>query len=373
MNTDAHILLNEPLLKKNWGFSDKDHVFRKGILITGANSYIGCHVIELLQDQWEGNIHLLIRSKSKDEAIQRMIYAFKRWKLAPFMSKKFKIHLGDLFENNMGLKDNEHDALNADTGTVLHLAMQPLYHLPYRHFKQNWLPELERMIAFCGNSEYPKRLHYPSSFNANFFTCNEDFNHLNTNAWQSGYAGFKWIANKVIENAFQQNLAGCIYDIPLVVGSLSKGLCPENYSVWQILGLFREAGIYIDFEFKIIPVDILAKLMVSNLLADQNGEGRQFVRPVLEDPINERLISKTMSFILGLKHSDRDALLKGCTHKRKCNFMIPANFQELLEKVNHLNAVWPRSYEIETLPSAKSVFQRNVKTFLLKFHQTNVH
>lgn len=364
----------EPLLKKDWSFKAiQSHEYAKGILITGPNSFIGCHVIKELLKTWNDEIHLLIRASHKDSAIHKMKDGFSAWKLGPFKSERFHIHCGDVCELNMGLTQKEIKAIQTSTGTVLHLAMNPLYHLRYKYFKQQWLPELEQMIRFCGDNIYPKRLHYPSSYNANFFTCEEDFNQLNTNAWQSGYAGFKWLANKVLENAFQQNLKGCLYDIPLVVGSLKRGLCPDNYSMWHILGLFRETGFYIDFEFKIIPVDTLAKVVVSNIIADSKNMGSQFIRPVLKDAVNEKLINKTMAMILGLKHSTRDILMQACTHKRKCNFMIPANFNELLEKVNHLNAVWPESFDIETFPSTKSVFQSNIKRVLMSFKRMNTH
>lgn len=374
INNAIEDIRKEPLLKEQWTFkSFQPSEYKKGILITGPNSFIGCHVIKELQKVWENEIHLLIRASDKTSAISKMQDAFTAWKLGPFQSERFHIHCGDVCLLNMGLSQKDIGTIQNSTGTVLHLAMNPLYHLRYKHFKKCWLSELEQMIRFCGDNIYPKRLHYPSSYNANFFTCDDDFDHLNTNAWQSGYAGFKWVANKVLGNAFQQNIKGCLYDIPLVVGSIKTGLCPQNYSIWHILELFRETGYYIDFEFKIIPVDILAQVIASNLVADLSGKGQQFLRPVLKDSVNDKLVNKTMALILGLKHTSRDILMQACTHKRKCNFMIPSNFNELLEKVNHLNAVWPESLDIKTLPSTKSVFQRNIKRVLMSFQSLNSH
>ena len=356
----------EPLISKSWNFKlNEPSTYSPGILITGANSFIGCHVISLLQAQWAGNIHLLLRSATRDEALIKMNTSFKTWKLQPFESERFVIHCGDVFKDKMGLDEKEYDEMNSDTGMVLHLAMNPLYHLPYKRFR-HWLPELEHMISFCGNHQHPKRLHYPSSYNANFFTGNEDFEQLNTNAWQSGYAGFKWVANKVLQNVFRQNLKGCLYDIPLVVGSRSKGVCPENYSIWHILDLFRETGYYIDFEFKIIPVDILARIIVTNMMNDLKGEGQQFVRPVLKDAVSDRLMNKTMAFILGLKHTDREHLLMSCSHKRICNFMIPDNFYTLLGKVNSLEAEFPTGFDEMLLPGTYNVFYSNLKKTLSK-------
>jgi len=292
--------------------------------------------------------------------------AFHAWDLGIFKDANFFIHLGDVCDPMMGLSSNEYLELNKSVGFVLHLAMNPLYHLPYAHFKRLWLPELDRMIAFCGDKTSPKSLHYPSSYNANFFVTDEDFNALNSNGWQSGYAGFKWVTNKIIENAFDQNLNGCLYDIPLVVGSQEKGLCPSHYSIWIILDMFLKTGVYIDFEFKIIPVDVLAEVIVTNLLNDKHDRGESFIRPVLEESVSEVLFSNSVANILGLKYGDQETLRELFYSKRRFDFMIPSNFHELLAKVTTLPPVMPASLMGIDLPSTPMVILSNLNRILSK-------
>jgi len=355
----------ESLIRKKWGFTkSKPSTYSDDILITGANSFVGVHVVDKLQNVWPGQIHLLLRAGTRNEAINKMRNAFTTWHLGKFDDQKFIIHLGDVSLNMMGLKTPEHSALKRDVGFVLHLAMNPLYHLPYAHFKRLWLPELSRMISFCGEKKYPKSLHYPSSYNANFFTTDDDFQNLNTNAWQSGYAGFKWVTNKVLENAFSQNLAGCLYDIPLVVGSEEKGVCPSHYSIWHILDMFLKTGYYIDFEFKIIPIDILSEIIVSNLLADKQDNGELFLRPVLDESVNHIQFSNTVANILGLKHVKPETLRKTCSSKRRFDFMFPPRFYTLIEKVNALPAVLPNKINIQIMPSTPMVFLSNLNRIL---------
>ena len=355
----------EPLIKKKWNFSKSNpSSFADGILITGANSFLGVHIVQLLQKKWPGQTHLLLRAGTRDEAIDKMRNAFTTWHLGKFDDQKFIIHLGDVSLNMMGLKTTEHSALKRDVGFVLHLAMNPLYHLPYAHFKRLWLPELSRMISFCGDKKYPKSLHYPSSYNANFFTTDDDFQNLNTNAWQSGYAGFKWVTNKVLENVFSQNLSGCLYDIPLVVGSEEKGACPSHYSIWHILDMFLKTGYYIDFEFKIIPIDIVSGIIVSNMMADKQNNGEKFIRPVMDESVNHVQFSNTVANILGLKHVKPETLRETCSSKRRFDFMFPARFYSLMEKVNALPAVLPKNFDNQNMPSTPMVFLSNLNRIL---------
>ncbi len=355
----------EPLITREWNFSgDNTRSTSNGILITGTNSFLGVHIIKLLQKQWSGKIHLLVRAENSQAAVAKMETAFNAWNLGTFETgNNTKIYTGEVCKPQMGLPHKIYEELNDKVGFVLHLAMVPLYHLPYSRFKSQWLPELEQMINFCGNNNV-KSLHYPSSYNANFFTTDEDFEHLNTNAWQSGYAGFKWVANQVLRNAFNHGLKGCIYDIPLVVGSAKEGLCPENYSIWHILDLFLQTGYSIPYAFKIIPVDILAEIIVMNLLEDRNGYGEEFIRPALKHPITHKHFQTIATNLFGLELTDRQTMHNATVSKRKFNFMIPKNFYSLLEKVNALPSVMPRSITPASLPDSSLVFLSNLNNKL---------
>jgi thioester reductase-like protein len=290
--------------------------------------------------------------------------AFIQWELDSFKDNNVIIHLGDVCQPKMGLKSEEFALLKNTVGFVLHLAMNPLYHLPYTHFKRLWIPELARMIEFCGDPKHPKSLHYPSSYNANFFVTDEDFSNVNTNAWQSGYAGFKWVANKIIKNAFDQNLKGCLYDIPLVVGSQNIGKCPSHYSIWHFLDMFLKTGLYIDFEFKIIPVDVLSEIIVQNLVNDKQNKGASFIRPVLSESVTADLFGNTVANILGLKRSDPETLKDLYYSKRRFDFLIPENFYELLEKVNTLPPIIPESCNGIRKISTSMVFLSNLNKIL---------
>jgi hypothetical protein len=222
------------------------------------------------------------------------------------------------------------------------------------------------MIQFCGDTDTPKILHYASSFNANFFVQNKDFEALNSNAWQSGYAGFKWVANKTLQNAFDQNLTGCIYDIPLVLGSEEYGICPTHYSIWMILDMFLKTGLFFPFQFRMIPVDILAEIFVHNIAEQKSGQGESFLRPVLEKPVTDQLFSSLAASLLGLKEGGLHDVKDACRNKLRADFMVPENFYELLEKVNGLPAIFPEGFDTSGLPETVMVFMSNLNRVLGK-------
>jgi len=357
----------EPLINEKWSFAkNKTSQFADGIFITGANSYIGCHVFNLLQEKWPGKIYLLVRATNEQEATDKMSAALKTWKLDPIYSSHVSVLTGDVSEARFGLDMSIYNKLKKNTGMVLHMAMNPMYNLTYEHFERLWVPELKRMIKFCGDAKHPKSLHYPSSYNADFFMTDEDFSKLESNAWQSGYAGFKWVANKALKNAFDQNLQGCIYDIPLVLGSLKKGVCPLQYSIWYILDMFLKAKCYIPFEFKIIPVDVLSKVIVHNLLNDKSDKGERFLRPALKKPVSDKYFGNVATNLLGIKKSNQQLMRTTYRYKEKFDFVFPDSFYPLLERVNRQEAIFPKDFNTTFLPSTMLVFLSNLNKIISK-------
>ena len=367
----AEDIRKEPLIRKKWEFKKiPSSSYADGILVTGANSFIGTHVISRLQSQWKGTVHLLLRAATEREAVNKMKRAFRQWEPGTFQSEAFSIHLGDVTREMMGLEPKEYAALKQNVGFVLHLAMNPLYNLPYVHFRRLWIPELERMIAFCGDQSYPKALHYPLPLNAHLFNDKKNYHQLNRNAWLSGYAGFKWVAARAIENAFNQNLNGCLYEIPLVLGSQEKGLCPTHYALWHIMDIFLKTGMYTDFAFRIIPVDVLAGVIVANLMADKKGKAHRFLRPVLAETVTHRQFGNMAANMLGLKHATPGKLRAGWNDTRKFDFLFPGDFNALQEKINRLPAVWPEGFQVNNSLSASLIFIGNLNRMLL--HSKNV-
>jgi thioester reductase-like protein len=366
MTAQAIDIRNENLLKRNRTFFHKnDSNYDGAVLVTGPNSFIGCHVVKQLDEKYPGKVHLVVRAPSDAEAVIKMQQAYNQWNLGHFNADRFIFHRGDVCKNLMGLHPDEFKVLRNNISQVIHLAMTPMYHLPYHHFQRIWIPELDRMIDFCGDPNHPKFLHYASSFNANFFQSDEDFRALNTNAWQSGYAGFKWVAGQALKRAINKGLGACIYDIPLVLGSEKEGVCPAHYSIWLILDIFLKTGLFFPFRFNIIPVDILADIIVYNVLQVRELKASAFLRPMLDEPVTDRLFARTAANLLGLKESRLPEVREACYNKLRFDFMMPGNFYELMDKVIGLKSVFPEGYHQDKLPTATMVFISNLNSIML--------
>ncbi|GAB4331974.1 MAG: hypothetical protein Kow00127_23880 [Bacteroidales bacterium] len=351
--TDLRI---EQLISRKWDIPPVKSRPAKGLLITGANSFLGVHVIHLLQDKWPGPLHLLLRAPSPEKANEKLIRAFAAWELEYNNNRQTRVHVGDVTLRKAGLPAYEYHELIKSTGFVLDLAANSLYRTPYLHYQRLWLPELERMITLCADPQHPKSLHYPIPNLAGFFITDKDFQQLGQDAWHSGYAGFKWVASKTIRNAFKQNLSGAIYDLPLVVGSVEKPGCPAHHPFWEMIAYFIKTGFFTDFLYKIVPVDLLASVIVHNLLADIKGQASSFLHPALTLPINRHSLEYLAAGILNLSYLSPERMYEVSPDKEMYHYLFPEGYYSLMQKVSDIPAKWPGQIELNSLPQTDMLF-----------------
>jgi hypothetical protein len=192
--------------------------------------------VHILLEKFPGPVHLLLRAPSEHDAVLKMQGSFRQWDLGEFDPEQ--------------------------VGQGIHLAMTPMYHLPYEHFRRIWIPELERMIAFCGDH--------------------------------------------------------------------------QAHSIWLILDIFLRTGYFFPFTFRIIPVDILADVIVFNVLKERERAGQSFNRPMLDEPVTDRLFSRTASNLLGLKEANLVAVREACLNKLRPSaaMVFMSNLNALLARKN---------------------------------------
>lgn len=362
---DIENIKNHKLLSRRWNTSKKNNSsLAGGILVTGANSFLGTHILNELMQTRKGKIFALIRANSNTEATRKLKKSFQLWIKDDFQLNELEVLHGDTGTNMFGLDLKTFETLKNETACVIHLAMNPISFLPFEHYKRFWIPELSRMISFCADKQFPKSLHYPSCLNVNYFNDVNGLTMTNTNLWQSGLAAFKWFAEKAIRNAFSQGLHGTIYEIPMIFGSEANGVCPRNYAFWKIFDLFIRANSYTDFSFRIIPVDVLAKVMAANITIDKEHHAAAFLRPVLKENLDNELLGKTVSEILGMKYRNAGEFRNLIEDKESFDFLFPPDFLTMQEKVNKLESIFPESFDKSQLPSTAMIMLSNINKML---------
>jgi nucleoside-diphosphate-sugar epimerase len=340
-----------------------------GILVTGATSFIGIHVIRELQRLTNRTIHCLVRAGSHDDARRRLIAITERWKVEGIDYDRLDLHCGDVLKPNWGLPEPEWRCVQERSSVVVHLALHARYDLPYARYQRTWLPELISMIEYCRNESFPKSLHYPCSYNSHFLRVDEDFGRLDTSAWHCGYTGFKWVAERLIRHNLGAELRGCLYDIPLVFGTMESAISPPQYAAWHLITMMIQTGVVPDFVFQLITVDSLARCMVNNILAHGQGRGLRYIRPILDGQVlPKHLIAVLKDAGYETQMGSREDIINRSSSPRLSAFLLPQDFTALISDAHSLPAILPVDMQFDSMPGATDAFERNVSHWIAMKH-----
>lgn len=334
---------------------------RGGFLVTGANSYLGVHVLRELLDRGLTPVHALLRGDGPAHARERIREAASRWGLPPEGLDRVEVHVGEVTREGWEMPAAERERLAEAVGHVFHFALLARYDVGYPAYRETWLPELLRMIAWCGG-ERPKALHYPGSYNTHFLRGDDDFRRIGTSAWLCGYTGFKWVAQALLARALAAGLPGAYYDIPLVLGSVARGRCPRTYSAILVLDAFLRAGVGIDVgRLRVLPVDALARVMVQNATAGSARVAQ--VRPVLSQPFTFEDVATALAE-LGIplaKTTWADFVSRRKTLRQFIEWFVPADLAALVTQTHEHPAVFPAAFDVATLPATLDVVRANCR------------
>ena len=252
----------------------------KNILITGANGFLGTHVIQqlLARDDVQG-IYCFIRDKKGKPAEQRLQESMADYGLSAACTDPRVHYLPTSFTDlNFGLSKDYYQGLCDRIDMVFHFASDTDYQLGYGDFRYNFALKNLEILTFC-NTGRPKSVHYVCSTIAALFDVPSALDRRDI-WWHSGYSKTKWINSYIYREAARHGIQASVYKPPYIVGSTELGIDPGyHYSYWRmIIELMRIRTVWEGEFFQVIPVDILSRVIIANAFS---GEPKSEMVPTL--------------------------------------------------------------------------------------------
>lgn len=238
------------------------------VIVTGANSFVGVHIVAALLDWGASEVACLVRAPSAESAEHRFAEALVDNRLRVDQSR-VKVFAADLTQPLFGLSAAEHSYLDDHYGSLIHNAANVNHVLDYVSLVPDNVEPLFELLKFC-ESRRKKILNFVSTLSA----CSAVDNNgdvLETGATETppiyirnGYNLSKWVGERLLGRA---SAMGCFVNIfrpGNISFNSSTGVCQphKNRLMLMLKGSLQLAAVpALDMNFDLMPVDFLAKLI----------------------------------------------------------------------------------------------------------------
>ena len=244
---------------------------RKVAFITGATGLIGTYLLnELLKHNYD-KIYCLIREKDIAQATNKINASFAKYKISIQYHdfKKIKIVLGDLTHINLGISEQDLEAIVNEVTDIFHCGAHVNHIYSYDKLYLANVQSTKEIIKFAQYG-IEKKIHYISALSAiNDYQDDkilEEFPLNDKCNIEGGYNQTKWVSEKVLSIASKQGLKVNIYRLPTVwEGRDSNYHIPTNDHQSLLIKSFIYNGLAPNWQKKIIifPADYVAMLIAS--------------------------------------------------------------------------------------------------------------
>lgn len=281
------LIANDIKLLDNLSMNLEDDDMANDYLLTGANGFLGIHLLHKLLEHTTVNIYCLIRANSKMNARNRLARAAKQYmnNFGWLDNNRIKILVGDIAFDQLGLSHPEYNELSANVGVILHNAAY-VHHIYNYDVLRDVNVKGTVNIVKCATNIKRKRIIYVSTLSTlceknQFGEYTEDYprSEISHSDLSGGYAKSKWVSEFLMKKATEQGVTTTIYRLGWVLGRSDNGcMAYRNNHFISLLKSSVQLGVAPDWQrqFNIFPVDILSDFMIKSVLKSSEVENKVF-------------------------------------------------------------------------------------------------
>ncbi|WP_462164364.1 amino acid adenylation domain-containing protein [Pseudoalteromonas xiamenensis] len=248
------------------------------ILLTGANGFLGIHILAELLAQSNAIIYCLVRASSLEYGWKKLHDAWKMFEPnSTLCSSRVKVVCGDLAEPNLGLNSSQYEQLCTLIDVIYHNGAQVNHIYDYDYLYQANVQSSIDLLKMACNIK-TKQMVYISTLSAASNLDEQGRIVEDGPADQlpafvnNGYNLTKWVSEQLVWQAYQRGLPVTIVRPGNICGHSVSGRCvPDQNRILLLLKGASQLGVAPDWSlnFDLCPVDFIAKGLVSATLCEQ--------------------------------------------------------------------------------------------------------
>ncbi|EPL3747770.1 amino acid adenylation domain-containing protein [Pseudomonas aeruginosa] len=239
------------------------------VVLTGANSFLGVHLVEALLDWGASEIACLVRAKDDEAARQRFIAALADNRLEGLDLERVRVYAADITQPRLGLSEAVYTDLDLRYGAMIHNAANVNHVLDYAALARDNVEPIFECLRFCeGRSKkilnFVSTLSASSSVDENGRVLERPPAHTPPIYIRNGYNLTKWVAERILWSASEQGVQVNLYRPGNITFNTRTGVCQphRNRLMLMLKGSLQLRKVpELSLNFDLMPVDFLARFI----------------------------------------------------------------------------------------------------------------
>ncbi|WP_034101818.1 amino acid adenylation domain-containing protein [Pseudomonas lurida] len=239
---------------------------RNNVIVTGANSFIGVHIVEALLANGATQVACLVRELPGQPATARFTQALSEHRLEHLDMSRVHVYAADISQPNLGLPGDTYEDLARNYGVLVHNAARVNHVMDYASLaKDNVDPVLE-CLRLC-ETHCKKVLNFISTLSA-CSSIDAEGHVLEVPATsalpiyiKNGYNVSKWVAERWLGHAVARGSWVNIHRPGNISFNSRTGVCqPQKNRLMLMLKGSLQLGLVprLEINFDLMPVDFFA-------------------------------------------------------------------------------------------------------------------
>ncbi|MFJ3369120.1 amino acid adenylation domain-containing protein [Pseudomonas sp. NPDC086251] len=239
------------------------------VIVTGANSFVGVHIVEALLAWGASEVACLVRDGGGQSAAERFAQALRENRLEHLDLSRVQVYAADMTRPQLGLTSQVYERLDRAFGALVHNAANVNHVLDYESLARDNVEPIFECLRLCeGRSK--KIFNFVSTLSASS-TISADGRVLELPAAQTppiyiknGYNLSKWVGERILERARERGVRVNLFRPGNISFNSLTGVCqPHKNRLMLMLKGSIQLGQVPEFalNFDLMPVDFLARFI----------------------------------------------------------------------------------------------------------------
>lgn len=239
------------------------------VIVTGANSFVGVHIVEALLGWGASEVACLVRDGGGKTAAQRFAQSLRENRLEHLDLSRVRVYAADISRPQLGLHDDDYQRLDREFGALVHNAANVNHVLDYESLAADNVEPIFALLRLC-EGQRKKVFNFVSTLSASS-TVDADGRVLELPAAttppiyiRNGYNLSKWVGERILERARERGVRVNLYRPGNISFNSLSGVCqPHKNRLMLMLKGSIQLGQVPAFalNFDLMPVDFLARFI----------------------------------------------------------------------------------------------------------------